>query len=436
MKKILIGIFIVSSFLFASTIKEINAQAIEYLKNSKMSQAKQLLEHAYENGTYDNETLFLLGKIATEENELDSAVVYFEKLLKRDQGANRVRLELAAIYYKLGNLQRAKELFLLVKASHPPKQVGDNINGFISLIDKGVLANNNRKNWAVSLGIGYMYDSNANAGPDVESVLIYDLPFTLSADAKESTDHAMKYSFSFNHLKKFESNSRLFWQSAIVANIVDYNHLNTLDSKIVNLSSGPTYKYNNYTFSLPANMSYVIIGHKYSYYSLNYGLSPQLYYQYTPNLSFSTTLSLGEKKYYNNPNRKSKTGMLSFSSRYFLNQSSFFNIGAYTGREVSKTDVFSNNSRGINLGYYKAFSKNLTIYLSENYSRTGYDGVEAAYNKSRDDRTNNISANVSYFIDILKINCSLNLSYTKNNSNITMYEYKRKIAEFLVSKSF
>jgi len=436
MKKILISIVVISSFLFASTIKETNAKAIEYLKSNRVSQAKQLLETEYKNETYNNETLFLLGKIATQENELNSAVKYFEKLLKRDKGANRVRLELAVLYYKLGNLKRAKELFLLVKAAHPPKQVGDNINGFISMIDKGVLANNNHKNWAVSVNIGYMYDSNANAGPNVDSVLIYDLPFTLSSDAQESSDHAMKYSLSFNYLKKFESNSRLFWQSAMSANIVDYNNIDTLDSKVINLSTGPTYKYNKYTFSLPINISYVIIGHKYSYYSLNYGLSPQVNYQYTPNLSFSGTLSLGEKKYYNNPNRKSKTGMLSLSSRYFLNQSSFLNIGGYTGRETSKTDIFSNNSRGVNFGYYKAFSRNLNIYLSENYSRTGYDGVEAAYNKSRDDKTNSVSANISYFIDILKTNASFNLSRTSNNSNITMYTYKRNIGELSLSKSF
>ncbi len=436
MKKILISVAVMSSFLFATTIKEINAKAIEYLKNNKVSQAKQLLETEYKNETYNNETLFLLGKIATQENELDSAVTYFEKLLTRDKGANRVRLELAAIYYKLGKLKKAKKLFLIVKTAHPPKRVGDNINGFISMIDKGLLQEGNQKNWALSFNIGYMYDSNANAGPNVDSILIYDLPFTLSTDAQESSDHAMKYSMGFNYLKKFESNNRLFWQSAINADIVDYNRIDTLDSKVISFSTGPTLKYNKYTFSIPLNINYVIIGHKSSYYSFNYGLSPQVNYQYTPNLSFSGTLSLGKKKYYNNPTRKSKTGMVILSSRYFLNQSSFLDIGGYTGRETSKTDIYSNSSRGVNLGYYKAFSKNLNIYLSENYSRTGYDGVEVAYNKSRDDKTNTINTNLSYFIDLIKLNCTINASYTKNNSSITMYTYNRKLLGISISKSF
>jgi len=434
MKKILISICS-ATLLFSATVDENNTEAIKYLESNKITQAYEILEEEYTNKNYNNETLFLLAKTATKLGEYDSAVVYYEELLQRDKGANRVRLELAALYYKLGDLKKAKELFLIVKAAHPPKRVGDNINGFISMIDKTVLQGT-QKSWSITFDLGYMYDSNANAGPNIDSVLIYDLPFTLSADAKESSDHAMKYSFSFNHLKRFESNSRLYWQSSLGINIVDYNNLDTLDSKVLYLSTGPSLKYNKYTFSLPLNFNYVIIGHDESYYSSNIGLSPQIAYQLQPNLSLSASVSLGDRQYYNNPQRRAKTGMLRVSSRYFINQSSFVDLGAYSGRENSKTDIYSNNSRGLSLGYYKAFSQSLNVYLSESYSRTGYDGIEDAYSESRDDKTNTLSAQISYFIPKVQLNCTLNGSYTKNISSIDMYGYKRKMLSLSLSKSF
>jgi len=434
MKKILTSICS-ATLLFSATPSDNNAQAIKYLEANKVDQAYEILEQEYTNENYNNETLFLLAKSATKLGKYDSAVAYYEELLQRDKGANRVRLELAALYYKLGNFKKAKELFLIVQAAHPPKRVGDNINGFISMIDKTVLQGG-QKSWSVSFDLGYMYDSNVNAGPNIDSVLIYDLPFTLSSDAKESSDHAIKYSFSLNHLKRFESNSRLYWQSSLGVNIVDYNNIHNLDSKVLYLSTGPSLKYNKYTFSLPLNLNYVIIGHQDSYYSSNIGLSPQISYQVKPNLSFSVSVSLGDRQYYDNPQRRAKTGMLRISSRYFVNQSSFIDVGGYSGRENSKTDIYSNNSRGLNFGYYKAFSQSFNIYLSESYSRTGYDGIEAAYNESRDDKTNTLSAQVSYFISTVQVNCSLNGSYTKNTSSIEMYTYKRNMLSFSFSKSF
>jgi tetratricopeptide (TPR) repeat protein len=435
MKKLITISLLTSTLLLSATVKENNAAAIKYLQSNQPDKAYSLLQSAYDNKNYDNETLFLLGKTAIQAGEFDSAVSYYEELLRRDKGANRVRLVLASLYYKLGNLKKAKEQFQIVKASHPPKKVGDNINGYISAIDKGVLQGS-QKSWSVSFNLGYMYDSNANAGPDTNSVLIYNLPFTLSNDAKENSDYALKYGLSINHLKRFDYNSRLFWQTSFATNIVNYKKINTLDSTSLYLSTGPTLKYNKYTFSLPISLNGVIIGHKDRYYSYSIGISPQINYQYLPSLSFSGTFSVSKKTYYNNHARASSNGMLSLSSRYFLTQSSFINLGGYAGRENSRTETFSNDSRGLNLGYYKAFSKFLNIYLSENYSTTNYDGTEVAYSESRLDKSNTVGINISYFINLLKTNFTINTSYTKNSSSIDMYDYKRKILGFSLAKSF
>jgi len=317
---------------------------------------------------------------------------------------------------------------LIVKSSNPPKKVGDNIDNFLAVIAKGV-----PKSWNVSFNIGYQYDSNVNAGPDTDTVLMYNLPFTLSSDAKQSSDNAIKYGFNFNHIAKFDN---FAWQSSFGANVTDYRTFNSLDSKSIYLSTGPTIKKGRATYSIPLIANVLIIGHENKYYSISKGISPQVSYQLKQDLLLNGSLSLQNKKYYQQNNRESNSITFSPSIRKYIDQSSFINLGGYLGRENSHTQINSNNSKGINLGYYKAFSQKFNTYLSASWSHTNYDGEEVAYDKSRKDTSKSVSGNLNYFIDSIKSNITFNLSYTKNSSDIEMYTYSRKQVGLSISKRF
>jgi len=428
MKKLITISLLTSSLLFGASINNTNKEAIDFLKAKKSTEAYKVLEDSYTNGNYNNETLFLLGTRAKLNGDFDNAIKYFELLLIKDKGANRVRLDLATIYYRKGNLEKAKELLLIVKSSNPPKKVGDNIDNFLAAIAKGV-----PKSWNVSFNIGYMYDSNVNAGPDTDTVLMYNLPFTLSSDAKQSSDNAIKYGFNFNHIAKFDN---FAWQSSFGANVTDYRTFNSLDSKSIYLSTGPTIKKGRATYSIPLIANVLIIGHENKYYSISKGISPQVSYQLKQDLLLNGSLSLQNKKYYQQKDRESNSITFSPSIRKYIDQSSFINLGGYLGRENSHTQINSNNSKGINLGYYKAFSQKFNTYLSASWSHTNYDGEEVAYDKSRKDTSKSVSGNLNYFIDSIKSNITFNLSYTKNSSDIEMYTYSRKQVGLSISKRF
>ncbi len=428
LNKLISTTLLTSSILLAITPKDLNKQAIVLLKEKNSLKAFKLLEKEYISGNFDNQTLFLLGTSAKENGDFSNAIKYFEELLLKDKGANRVRLDLAMMYYKTKNLDKAKELLLIVKSSNPPKKVGDNIDNFLAAIAKGL-----PKNWNISLNIGYMYDSNVNAGPDTDTILMYNLPFTLSNDAQESSDHAIKYGVNFSYLAKHDD---FAWQSSIGANVTDYRNIHTLDSKSIYLSTGPTLKKDKTTYSLPLILNTSIIGHENRYYSFSKGISPQISYQLNPKLAINASLSLQNKIYYNTQDKESNSITFSPSTRYFLNQSSFVNIGGYLGKENSHTETSSNNSKGINVGYYKALSQKLNTYISTSWNNTRYKGEEVAYNKSRKDISKSVSGNLNYFIESIKSNLTLDLSYTRNSSNIEMYDYSRRQVGLSLSKSF
>ena len=72
-----------------------------------------------------------------------------------------------------------------------------------------------------------MYDINANAGTTENTILLFNLPFPLSNDAKQSSDNALKYNFGFHHQKNIGQNIQI--RSNIGFARTDYNKLNTLD---------------------------------------------------------------------------------------------------------------------------------------------------------------------------------------------------------------
>jgi len=429
MSKIITISILASSLLFAVTPNEINKEAILFLKENQPIKAYNLLKTEYKNNNFDNQTLFLLGTSAKQNGDTDNAIKYFEELLTKDTGAMRVRLDLAMLYYKVKNLDKAKDLLFIVKSSNPPKKVGDNIDNFLATIQKGV-----QKNYSLYASIGYLYDSNVNAGPDTDTVLIYNLPFTLSSDAKETSDTAIKYSFGVNHM--FQIN-KVAIQSNASFNAIDYKKIDTLDHQSLSLSTGPAWRQNQKTtFSFPLILNVTKIGHIDKYYSVNKGISPQINYKYLPNLSLTTRLSLSNKNYYKKPLRESNSWILSPSLRYFLNQSSWINMSGYRGKVSSKTITSSNNSNGMNLGYFKSFSQKINIFISSSINKTNYHGTENAYNKSRKDTFKSVSANLSYYIEGINSNLSFNTNYTTNSSNIEMYDYNRKQISINISKSF
>jgi len=426
---LLIGLLMLPNLLFGASIQEINTQAIELLKLHKPKKAFEFLEKEYKNGNFDNQTLFLLGTAAKEANDWDNAIKYFEELLKRDGGAQRVRLDLAMVYYKKGDLKKAKDLLLIVKASNPPKKVGDNIDMFLSAIEQGAVS----KNWSITLSAGYMYDSNVNNGPDADTVLMYNLPFKLSDDAKEREDYARTYGAVFNYSKALED---LIIQSTLSLKVTDYDTLQDYDSNSLSASVGPTWKRDKITFSMPVIVNVTTFGHNDPYYSISEGLSPQVSYQLNSHLLLLTSLSVQRKTYYQNRYKENYSGTLSPSIRYFFSRSSYFDLGGYYGKLSSRTKTDSNISRGANFGYYKAFTKRFNMYLNTSYSYTDYEGTEVAYGKGREDESRSIGCNLSYFIPKINVNAMLSASYTDNWSNIEMYKYIRKIVGFTLSKSF
>jgi tetratricopeptide (TPR) repeat protein len=262
----------------------------------------------------------LLGILAKTNGKLFTAKDYFNLAIKHSKNpalTGEMKLELAQVEYQLGNGDIAKSYLSQVKSSNPPKKVGDNIDNFLEVI----ATRGTPSKYRFNASVGLIHDSNVNAGPSVDSVLMFGLPFTLSTDAKATSDSAKVLKFGASHNTAIADDKSV--QSSLSLSKTDYNKLDNLDSLSLSLSSGVSYKISDKTdynkldnldslsLSLSSGVSYKIsdktvvsvpfvadwvkIGHDNSYYSYSYGIAPQLRHQIDKQLSANGNMAISRK---------------------------------------------------------------------------------------------------------------------------------------------
>jgi hypothetical protein len=105
------------------------------------------------------------------------AEAVFRRILDRNPGLLRVRLELARTLFIETKDEQADYQFRLAAAAHPPATVARNIVRFREAIRA-------RRSWRFNFDVGIAPDSNINSATDKQSVDIYGLPFQLDPNAR------------------------------------------------------------------------------------------------------------------------------------------------------------------------------------------------------------------------------------------------------------
>lgn len=427
----IVGLFFVGLLLASpayADINELNTLARQAIVNGQPQKAKELLIQAYQQGEYDNQTLFLLAISEKQLNNLSESEKYLSELLARDPDAGRVKLELAEVLYRNGKPDKAKTLLLEVKAANPPPKVGENIDAFLAFIEKG------EPDWSSYASLGLMYDTNVNQGPTIDNVLMYGLPFTLNQDAKANSDWATVLKAGTNYTRSL--NQKWALQAGFSLNYTDYRGINSYDALSGSISAGPSWGGQKWFFSIPYIFYVVKIGHAQEYYSFSHGVAPQVGYHVSPQILLQASLSWQKKHYKNNSIRDGDSLTFSPSVRYAVDSTSYVGLGGYVGDENSGIETSGNYSKGLNLSCYKAFSKRWSLYASPAWSKTNYHGIEAAYGKNRQDKRWDATVNLNYLIEPWNANLTLSHTYSVNDSSIDIYRYTRRQTMLSISKNF
>lgn len=402
-------------------INKINYEANRLMENEEYKSSRNLLAFYKKQKLYNKESLFLLGKSAAKSQKLQLAEENYEELLAQEESAHRVRLELAAVQFQQNKLEAAKQNLEIVKASRPPKKVGENIELFLGRIEKET-----PKEFSYTASIGYLYDDNVNAGPNEDTILIYNLPFSLSDDAREREDKAFLLKLGLTH--NIYSGAYFDWASTLNFSITDYQRINAYDTQSVSMSTGPVFETEDTKYSIPMIFSRVAIGLDYDYYYFAYGVAPQAVYSLSDRSRIKTIFTWHSNDYNDDigGDWDSVSTSAGISFQYLLTQSSFLEPSFRYGAENAKSDTNTYDYYLTGLTYYSSLYKNLSLYLNPTVSAEYYQQQVSAFNnQKRKDYVKSMTTSLSYYYDTWKLNTTFVHAYTDNSSNIELYDYGR-----------
>jgi len=402
------------------------ARAAALLDGGRAREAYDLLQPLYAAGEGGEEAAFLLGQAAQALARPAEAAGVYEGMLKKNKALPRVRLELARAYAALGETGKAREQFLAVLAGSPPPLVGENINKYMASMAP-------RKSWSARAGLGYVWDSNINAGPEARTVLMFGAPFTLSNDSRETSGSGYTASLEGSWLRELKPGLAL--QADAGYSRARYEGAHGFDSDSFSASAGPTFGGRGFVLSAPLVFENLRVGHV--RYNIAYGLAPQVLEPLGARLSAEGSLVLQHKKYYvGGGQRTGPVWSASAGVKYSLGSKSFARASLRHAAEGTSEDYLDNVSDGLSLGWYAGLPAGFSFYASPGFSLTRYGAAEAAYDERRRDAQYSGVLNLSKEFPAAGLSAAAGFTFTRNDSNLGLYDYVRRQLTLRFSMAF
>jgi len=417
---------ILASALLAG-VAETNKEAEALLKENKGQEALTLLEAGYKAGEFDNQTLFLLGMSAKKSGDLYAAEEYLKELLTKDGGAHRVRLELASVQYAMGKGMSAEENLKIVKASNPPKKVGDNIDEFLQAIAEG-----KPSNWNVGYTLGYMYDTNINAGPDGENINGW------STDAGDE-DWALLFGTRGSYTAMYKDEYAVNTSAAL--NMTKYRTNDEYDSLSLALSSGPIIKKGRTTYSLPIVFNRLTL-EKDDFLKRTVGVAPRISYVLSNKTTLGANVGLSKSYVSGASEYDPKTMSIGFDTTYMWTDTIMLGANANFAKERVAGDFssYGYDSETYGVSFSKYFSQQLSMHISPSVKYAAYQDETFDLGTSamakRDDKTKALNTSFNYYLPEIKGTAVLSFNHSENDSSVAQSSYKRQQMMLLFSKSF
>lgn len=429
---VLLSLFLFSANLMAADRTLVRSDVESLLNQNRSVEAYEMISKNHDPASTDPQEWFLLGMAAKKTGHTWEAKKAFEKVLALDPASPRVKLELAALFFKDGGYDKAQELLLDVKSENPPDGVVQNIDRFLAVIERTKKEN---KSYRFQLSAGLLYDSNVNAGPQSDTVTLFGLPFILDDVAMPHDDIAYVLEAGFDHVIKVSHAVK--WQSSFSLSWKDYFEQDDFDALALSVSSGPVVEVNDrLIFYTPVigDISWYSDIDEYLYTTI--GISPQVRYDISKKVKLNIISGLNNRNFKTFDDRDAWIYTFTPGLDYAISRKLSLRSGLTLGWEDADQNVYSNRNWALNGTLFYTIRKDLLATFSGSYGRSFYEEEQAMFDKRRKDEKYNIGFDMRYRWQAIDADLVLACSYVSNGSNIDLYEYDRANISLRLKKSF
>ena len=397
-------------------------------------------KEAYELGRQHPELLgdpvfdFYYGVAAIDAGNAGEGVLALERYVINFPGNTSARLELARGYYVLGEDTRAGEEFRGVLKTNPPEAVKFNIQRYLDAIRA-------RESFYKTSGIafieaGFGYDSNVNAGVSNANITLSGIPVTVVNEGVRAHSR-FEYVAAGGQVSQPVAPGVAVFGSGSYSAKFD-NQASQFNQRNLNTNAGLTYLKNKNLYRLSGFYTRIDVDN--DLFLQSPGATVEWFYQYNELQTFNTYAQYANLNYAgtNNPRDSNLySGGVGYRKAFIGKWQPLFTLGASYAKE-NNTEGRDDLSRDIYSGRL-AFGvtplPKWSVSIGGSYQRSLYEAPDPFLLTTRMESYYSGDAAVSYAITP-SLSAWVEYLYSKNNSNIALFEYSREVAAFKLRYDF
>jgi Tfp pilus assembly protein PilF len=405
-------------------ISELQAAQL-LMQGGRVEDAKKVLLALERSSPEDSQVLFLLGMIAVQQKDYDTAIRRFRKILVREPGVARVRLELARAFFLKKDWDNAERQFRFARSADLPAAAIANIDHYLYAIRR-------LRRWSINASVAVAPDTNLNAGPDITQLQIFGLPFQLSSQTRKQSGVGGALDLGGEWDQPLGQQTRLDVGA-------DFHGLVYSESEFDDLSlsafAGPAFLASKWELSPRLTIFRRWYGQ--SVYNQGVGGMLQGTYYVTPRFGLGASVGAQNVTF---PSLSEQNGVAvsgGLNAYFTPNPFTLLSANGAVSRQNAVTSAYAYTAGQIALGYSRDLKGGISVSISPSLTLTRYDAPLAAFGVTRRDTqwTAEIAA-LDRRLDWYGFTPRVSYAFTHNASNIALYGFDRSRIELGVTRVF
>lgn len=407
-------------------------KAEELLKTQDFKSAYALLEpmEAEESGNvkYD----YMLGIAGMESGHVTRAIFALERVLAVEPNNVQARAMIAKAYFQAGEVENAKQEFQNVLKADTGKDFAKLIEGNLRAIDRST---GQSRAFGAYLDFGIGHDTNVNS-----ATFNNDITFPSGTTATLTGNSVQKSSNFMSGAAGVSFRAPVFTKGFDVYGSLEGNNKfnwirNEFDTTSIDAALGMRYRKFVDTFS--AELQYNDFDVDSATFRRSYGVNARWMHDIDDKNQVGVYANTAKLEYPTSSLRDGHrhVGGVTFGHAFSGDKSPVVFTNVYAGRENTNANNLGNDIYGARLTGQLAFNYKWVGFAGAGFEKREYDGPDTTSNVDRSDKQYDMSIGVRY-LPTQNWTIKPQLTYLKNESNTSLYEYDRYILSINFRKDF
>jgi outer membrane protein len=397
----------------------------QLIGNGKYEEAKPYIEAMQKDPALIAESALLRGLVANHDQDWKKAEKNFRAVLTQKPKWTRARLELARSLYNQGERQAADYHFRLAEADNLPPDISRVVQSYRQSI-------RSQKNWRFNFQVGLAPDSNINSSTSDRTIDFGGLPLFLNDDARKKTGLGQTAAMAGSARLRLSEVYALDVEAA--ARLVNYSG-NAYDDIALSPAIGFSRDFGNRTrIGLAALYNHRWYGGAAAQRSLGARLRAQ---QLIGN-GGQLQAEFSARKLKNLINSDYSGAQYTFNLAYdqAIDKTTYASLSLFALREPLRNSFYSNVSTGLSMGVGSELPFGFNGGLTISASRAWYDSPTAVFEARRDWNLQGYAYLGLRSVRYLGFSPSVEYRFTRNASNLPLYDFTRHRFEFALASYF